>query len=1200
MFAVVIFNLKELYSSQTQLKLIQFQIFIVSMTKQFAFFLIGLLCIFNAAAQKAQLGIPTGHTGPIQTVCFSSDNRIVVSGGAEDKRIKFWDLQSGKVLKTYYEHKAPISSLAFNKNGNYLLSTARNGTAIIWDVNKDEIVHSFEQLPSFYLGAKFSPSGEQVASILNEQLLRIYDIETGNDRTLFGHSSPISAFNYNPNQVLIASGTITGKILIHNANTGQNLGELAGHMNTINDLKFSPDNTKLISTSLDNTCIVWDTQTGQKIHVFDKFKYQVYNAFFSPDSKYVLLTENNVFNEIWDIEKGVRIIKFDKQDVLTSQSCISPSGKFIFLSGNYENPPQLIDGKTFEKLHTLKTPADYAITSASFSYNEKYIAISFWAGNEILVFDCETGKQYRSLKGSAECTMSAKFNHAENNILVSSKGGSAIIWDIQHGKPVKFFNEHNKMVFASDYSPDEQQIITSSEDNNSFIYTLSTGLIQNQFPIYGTWENPSRYSYDGKYILSMKADYTIECRNAISYESLYQIKKDSYTELDICPTKNIAIVASPKQNPEIIELSKGNTLMELPNKGLVPIMARINMNGTYAAILYSSTYTTNLIKIWDLTNNTLSSSINLDQYTMWISFDHQGELLVYQGTNHEEAEIYHIKQKKVIQKLNGHEYGVYGAAFSADGSSVSTVSGVSKISLFNTNTGKLINRLDKHKNSVSFILYSLSGDYIITASWDGSFILWDGKTGDFLQQYYIFNNDPDNYMILIEDGYYLASKKASQEIYYTISNSIYPLEQFDLKFNRPDLVLAKTKSADSSLIHAYHSAYLKRLKKMGFTEDMLKDDIHLPEIKIENYEALPAINDRGSIDLKLNIKDSKYKLDRINIWVNDVAIYGLDGISLRDKNVQQYTTTLPVNLTKGTNKVQLSVLNQAGAESYKETFEIECSAGKNNPNLYLITIGASHFQDSLYNLTYAAKDANDFTNLMKNSKLYGEIYTKTLTNEQVTRENVMALKSFFEKADINDQVILFIAGHGVLDENLDYYFATYDMHFQNPAEKGIAYSDLEYLLDGIQPLKKTLMIDACHSGEIDKEEVILANTDRKEGENIQFRTVGKAVTPKLGMQNIAELTKTLFTDLRKGTGATVISSAGGMEFAMEGTDWKNGLFTFCLLNGIKSKAADLDNNGEIWLSEVQTYVTQQVNLLSNGEQQPSSRIENRMVDFRIW
>ena len=450
------------------------------------------------------------------------------------------------------------------------------------------------------------------------------------------------------------------------------------------------------------------------------------------------------------------------------------------------------------------------------------------------------------------------------------------------------------------------------------------------------------------------------------------------------------------------------------------------------------------------------------------------------------------------------------------------------------------------------------------------------------------------------DLYYFGSQGLNDVIRFTMNGKLFSYEQFDLKYNRPDIILDRLGYADSTLVKAYHKAYQKRLKKMGFTEDMLKDDFHLPEIKIENFEYMPSITDSTSLGLNLHLNDSKYKLDRINVWLNDVAVYGSDGISLRDRDIETYKSTIKVNLVKGHNKIQVSVLNQAGAESYKETVEIESTGGKSKPDLYLITIGESEFKDSSYNLTYAAKDAKDVGNLFSKSTVYHQVFTKTLTNEQVTKSNVADLKGFIAQAGINDEVMLFIAGHGVLDKDLDYFFATYDMDFNNPTEKGLTYEDLEGLLDGIKPIKKTMFVDACHSGEIDKEEVQLLAQNTTKTEGVQFRAVGNAVTQKLGVQNTSELTKSLFTDLRKGTGATVISSAGGMEFAMEGDDWNNGLFTYCLINGIKSKEADLNKDGEIWLSELKLYVSEQVAILSNGKQQPTSRIENQVLDYRVW
>jgi hypothetical protein len=97
-----------------------------------------------------------------------------------------------------------------------------------------------------------------------------------------------------------------------------------------------------------------------------------------------------------------------------------------------------------------------------------------------------------------------------------------------------------------------------------------------------------------------------------------------------------------------------------------------------------------------------------------------------------------------------------------------------------------------------------------------------------------------------------------------------------------------------------------------------------------------------------------------------------------------------------------------------------------------------------------------------------------------------------------------------------------------------------------------------------------------------------------------ELSKTLFGDLREGTGATVISAAGGTEFALEGLNSPNGLFTACFLEGINTRRADLDRNRYYTVSEFRKYISERVVNLSDGKQVPTSREENIKNDFRIY
>jgi uncharacterized caspase-like protein len=274
------------------------------------------------------------------------------------------------------------------------------------------------------------------------------------------------------------------------------------------------------------------------------------------------------------------------------------------------------------------------------------------------------------------------------------------------------------------------------------------------------------------------------------------------------------------------------------------------------------------------------------------------------------------------------------------------------------------------------------------------------------------------------------------------------------------------------------------------------------------------------------------------------------------------------------------------------------------PKLFVVAIGVSEFTDKSMNLSYAAKDANDLASLLSSkTDLYQEIDVQKFTNQQATRDNILLAKAKLMKSGVNDEVIVFVASHGLLDANLDYYIATHNVNFANPSLAGLKYEALESLLDGIPARKKLLLIDACHSGEVDKEEGIATNVELPQTEQgVKARGFKKLTNTNqnVGLSNSFELMKDLFADLRKGTGTVVISSASGKEFAFESSEWTNGVFTYSLLEGLKSGKADLNKDKSVQVSELRDYVSQRVRELTNGQQNPTSRTENLENDFRVW
>jgi hypothetical protein len=263
--------------------------------------------------------------------------------------------------------------------------------------------------------------------------------------------------------------------------------------------------------------------------------------------------------------------------------------------------------------------------------------------------------------------------------------------------------------------------------------------------------------------------------------------------------------------------------------------------------------------------------------------------------------------------------------------------------------------------------------------------------------------------------------------------------------------------------------------------------------------------------------------------------------------------------------------------------------------MHFIGIGINQFANPEYNLSWSVKDIRDLALKLKTK--YPNIIIDTLFDSNVTKENILALKQKLLQLKEDDKVIVSYSGHGVLSKDFDYFLSTYSIDFTKPEERGLAYDDLESLLDNIKPRKKLMLIDACHSGEVDKEEIakIEAAKSTLSNNGVITKSTIKVVKKEkqLGMANSFELMQSLFVNVGKGTGATIISAAGGMQYAQERGDLKNGVFTYSLIEAF-------NQNQSLKVSELKKKVGERVIELTNGLQKPTSRNETNNYDWVVW
>jgi len=533
------------------------------------------------------------------------------------------------------------------------------------------------------------------------------------------------------------------------------------------------------------------------------------------------------------------------------------------------------------------------------------------------------------------------------------------------------------------------------------------------------------------------------------------------------------------------------------------------------------------------------------------------------------------------------------------------------LAVIDLETGRTIAVCDGEGAAIEDARWSPDGRRFATCG-GGRVDLWDGATLRRIAT--IVRVGSEGHVIALPDGHYLATRGGLRAVGFAVGNVGFSFEQFDLRLNRPDLVLEALGCAPPALVESYRRLVEKRLRREGFAAAALAADAVAPEVRVLE-EGLPFATAERRLRLRIEAKSAKGALDRLLVDVNGVPAFGREGISLRASPVSATARDVDVELSAGTNVIEVAAVSASGVASLRRRVQVRCEALA-RPEVYVLAVGVSAYVNEDLRLRYAAKDAGDIARAFEAlaatatptaTPLFAKAHVLRVLDADASREKILAARAFLEKSGVDDTVVVFFAGHGLLDAKLDYTFATPDIDGANPSERGLALEEIDGLLDGLRARRKLLLMDTCHSGEVDKEDaaalaagpvVLAAGAVSGRGLKAGFATT-RTSDGALPTRTALEQLKDLFADLNRGSGAQTISSASGIEYAYESAEWKNGVFTFAVVEALRDPAADVDRDGALTVAELRARVAVRVRVLTRDAQGPTSRNESLEFDFRL-
>jgi WD40 repeat protein len=1138
-----------------------------------------ILCFFFSfytGAQEATLVTQQRDLGIITDFIFSSDGEYLANVSDGDHVIKVWHLASGKIIGALQGHKNRITKLAYAKDGNSFYSVDEDDFLIHWDLQNWSISDTL-QLDDKITALAFNDERKEVVLGLNNNEILTFSASLKNKTTIRGTSAPLNAL------VLLSQKgyavTTKGELILVDFTSNKIIEKSKISKSTLVDVKIDIDEQLFYAVAQNGEVISGDLNSLKNSRSI--------NPFSGFGNKTIALDLN--------LKRLAHISGKNTIEVF------SLSGEKLFVLS--------LNEKESDNIKKISFSPDGSILCSS-GFRKNLIGDIHAQENAINVWDLERKTLLKTLKGTVNAVVNFSFHPLENQVAILGENNVVSFWDINFAEKlgefllppsrleqkIQLLNQEEKYessnsVFGTDLRvPDLNKLGKKLQQN---IVRRTTNRNIRKEPIV------FKYSAKGTYLITKleKDEVRIYKVNGphLEYQFYAEHNQERINNFITDPEeKHLICLGAGNKAVSVIDLETGKLIKKLKTENedanyefLNNAMSvSYNPKGTDFAVCTGR----GQIFVW---NSELSPLFKTDGTNVFragknafINYSLDGSTLYLSGFNGVRGytlETFNPFSLDALQ-LKGFPYELsnpqdYLVSFEEKKGYIERLS-TRNLTTFPIQR-ELINKVDGSNRGVLGVALKT-----------GEFVLYNPSNGEEVAT---FIGEGENTIIKTKGNFYRVNKEGFDLVSFRVGRKAYPFEQFDAYFNRPDVILEALNCDDKEYIQLYKNAYTRRLEKLGVAAE--KPNFNdLPQLSILNRTGIPFSTKENHIELNLQGDGKGEIIDHLRIEINNVPV---EIVEINSANFNQKHTA---ELISGHNQVGIIAVTKTGKESLLESVDV-VSARDDKPTLYIVAVGTSSYKDKRFNLSYAAKDATDFVKLYtENNTKYAEVKSFMLTNTQVKLEAFAGINEFLKSAKRNDEIIFYIAGHGVLDNNYNYYYGTHDMDFLAPQKRGLAYSSLEDYLKGLTTARKLLIMDTCHSGEVEADEVEEDTSEQDVAfEDVSFRSVG----PKLKQTgntkaSPGKMARLLFADIRKGTGATVISSAGGVEFAMEGADWKNGLFTYCLLNGLTNKTADLNKDGVIMLSELQTYLIENVGKLSHGRQIPTTRVQNIRQDYPVW
>jgi hypothetical protein len=268
-----------------------------------------------------------------------------------------------------------VNKIALSRDGR-LLAVASFGIYIY--EAKTLAKARFIETGTAALDIDLSPDGQTLASALEDNIVRLWQVANGQLLRALKHTDRVSSIAFSPDGQILASGLRDGTVWLWQVSEGLLLRTLEGHAGSVLNVAFSPDSKLLASGSWDRTVQLWWIPSGALLRTLEEHTDWVNSVAFSPDGQTLASGSEDNTVRLWRVADGRLLLTLEGHANGVLSVAFSPDGQ-ILASGSKDGTVRLWRVWDGTLLRTLERHTA-SVVSVAFSPDGTLLVSGSWDG----------------------------------------------------------------------------------------------------------------------------------------------------------------------------------------------------------------------------------------------------------------------------------------------------------------------------------------------------------------------------------------------------------------------------------------------------------------------------------------------------------------------------------------------------------------------------------------------------------------------------------------------------------------------------------------------------------------------------------------------------------------------------------------------------------------------------------------------------